>query len=125
MSSVHGARLARARRALISELKRANAFSNESAVPLEPTSSLERTEFEHMLKREVIRRGMRGGYWLDRERYADWQRQNLLFVVGVLLVTAGFTACMVIYMPSHPRHHRHHHGAAADSVATPRSSDGE
>lgn len=126
MSGAHNARRARARRALLSELRRAQAFRDESAVPLEPGSSLERAEFERMLKREVIRRGMRGGYWLDLERYADWNRRNLLFVVGILLVTTGFTACMLIYAPSHPRHH--HRGAVVDSIAPPgsdRRSDGE
>ena len=67
---------------------------------------------KRMLKREVIRPGTKGGYWLDEERYAEWKRQNMILAIGLALVMGGIFACLAIYEPSHPRHHP----AAADSV---------
>ena len=116
--SVHGARLARARRELIKHLKDAGATRDETAVPLEPEDSLERAMFKRMLRRGVIRTGMKGGYWLDEERYADWKRQQLLFVVGILLVMFSIMACLIVYEPRHAEHRID--VAPADSVSQAR-----
>ncbi len=116
--SVHGARLAHARRELLKHLQDAGATRDETAVPLEPGDPLERAVFKRMLRRGVIRTGMKGGYWLDEERYADWKRQQVLFVVGILLVVFSIMACLIIYEP----HHREQRidAAPADSVAPTR-----
>ncbi len=95
--SAHGARLARARRALISQLKAARAFTDAAAAPVEAGSGLEEKELERMIRRQVIRKGLKGGYWLDEERYADWRRRTMLFVVGLVLVSAGIMACLYLY----------------------------
>lgn len=95
------ARRARARRILIRQLRKAEAYSLEKAVPLAVESRLQERELARLVRKEVIRPGKKEGYWLDRERYADFQRQRILFVVGALLVAAGFVACMILYGPKH------------------------
>jgi len=91
------ARAARARRELVNQLKRADATSQDKAVPLEVTGRVEERVLRRLLRKEVIRPGARGGYWLDLERYADCQRRILIFVVGAILVTAGIMACAMLY----------------------------
>jgi hypothetical protein len=102
-------RRAQARRALVGQLKRAQAVSQDRAVPIEVHGRVEERMLARFVRKEIIRPGPRGGYWLDRERYADFCRQQLIFVVGVLLVTVGLVACLLIYAPrDHVRGHRAH-----------------
>ena len=115
--SAHSARLARARRELIRQLRRGNAFSAAAARPLETTNDLERRVLQRMMRNEVIRPGAKGGYWLDEERYADWKRRHYLTAFGIALVMGGLVACLAIYAPDHPRHARDSHTAAIDTTA--------
>ena len=123
MSSGEAVRRARARRELIRHLRSAGALSDAAARPIEADTPLERSVLKSMLKREVIRPGSKGGYWLDEERYAEWKRQNLVIGIGVALVMGGIIACLMIYEPSHPRHPQHP-ATAADSVARADSVSG-
>jgi hypothetical protein len=110
MVAVYGSsRPARARRLLIHQLKRANAVSQDRAVPLEVNGRAEERMLARLIRREIVRPGPRGGYWLDKERYADFCRQQIIFVIGALLVTAGIMACVLLYAPKEGgRAHRTH-----------------
>ena len=99
--SVHGARRAHARRALVRQLERVEAFGQDRAHGLEVKSRTEERELARLLRREIVRAGPHGGYWLDRERYADWRRLNLIVAVGAILVSAGLVACALLYAPRH------------------------
>jgi hypothetical protein len=114
MSTVQEARRARARRAMIRQLKQAGAFSDATACPLAADSAIEKSVLKRMLQREVFRPGSKGGYWLDEERYSEWKRQNVVVALGMAIVMGGLVACLAIYAPDHPRHR---HAAAADSTA--------
>ena len=103
VTSVHGARRARVRRALASHLKRAGAVSPDRAIPLEPENRVEEQVLSRMLKSETIRPGARGGYWLDAERYAECRRREMIFVIGMFLVMGGIMACLLLYTKPHHR----------------------
>ena len=99
MVMVHGgsARAARARRELVRQLERAGATSQDKAAPLELNGRIEERVLRRLLRKEVIRAGAKGGYWLDRERYADCRRRQLIFAIGAILVTLGIMACAMLY----------------------------
>jgi len=98
MVMIYGAeRAASARRALVQQLKRAGATSQDKAVPLEVHGRTEERVLKLLLRKEVIRRGVKGGYWLDPERHADCQRRQLIFVIGAILVTVGIMVCAMLY----------------------------
>jgi len=107
-------RRSRARRELVGFLRRQGAITAATACPVMPANSFEARVLARMIKHDVIRPGMKGGYWLDEERYAEWKRQQLLIAFGIALVMSGLVACLTIYGPDHPRHHV---AAAADSTA--------
>ena len=90
-------RIARARRELVRQLKRADATRQDKAMPLEVHGRTEEAVLRMLLRKEVIRPGAKGGYWLDLERHADCQRRTLIFVVGAILVSAGIMACAMLY----------------------------
>lgn len=106
VTSVHGARRARVRRGLVSHLKRAGAVSPDRAVPLEPHDRTEEEVLSRMIKREMVRPGLKGGYWLDAERYAECRRRETIFAIGLLLVMAGLMACLILY--AKPQHRNRH-----------------
>jgi len=90
-------RAARARRELVRQLRRAEATSQEKAVPLEPKGRVEERVLRRLLRKEIVRTGANGGYWLDTERYADCRRRQLIFAIGAILVTLGIMACAMLY----------------------------
>ena len=90
-------RAARARRVLVRQLQRAGATSQDKAVPLEVHGRIEERVLKRLIRKEVVRTGVRGGYWLDGERYADCRRRQIIFAVGALLVTLGIMACAMLY----------------------------
>jgi len=95
---VYGAeRAARARRELVRQLKRSGATSQDKAVPLEVRGRVEERVLRRLLRKEVIRTGANGGYWLDVERDADCRRRQLIFVIGAIPVTLGIMACAMLY----------------------------
>jgi len=98
---ISGARRARARRALVNQLKRADAFSLERAVDVVANNRMEERMLARLVKRGVMKPGLKGGYWLDLERYNDCRRQELIFAIGALLVTAGIVACALLYAKPH------------------------
>src|SRR5262249_29680027 len=103
------AAITRARREMLGQLRRAEAFSPDRALELELKRGLEQRVLQRMLRREIIRPGARGGYWLDRNRLEEWKRQQLLIAIGMLIVTFGVIACVLIYAPG-----RHHHPRVTD-----------
>ena len=88
---------AQARRSLVSQLKKAQALSQDRAVPLEVSGRIEERMLARLVRKEIIRPGIKGGYWLDQERYADSCRKQLIFVIGAILVSLGIMACLAIY----------------------------
>jgi len=90
-------RAARARRELVRQLKRAEATSQDKAVPLEVHGRVEERVLRRLIRKEVIREGTKGGYWLDKERYADCRRRQIIFAIGAILVTLGIMACTMLY----------------------------
>jgi hypothetical protein len=109
------ARIARARRALISQLRKAEATAPDRAAPLATASGLEARELERMIRREVIRKDAKGNYWLDLERYGDWKRRNLLFAIGAAAVAIAVALALMLNDPSTHRHR----GAPADTAQVP------
>ena len=100
MVVVYGSeRAARARRELVKQLKRAQATSQDRAVPLEVNGRTEERVLRRLVRKEIIRPGPKGGYWLDPERYADCERRQVIFVIGAILVTAGIVVCVWLYNP--------------------------
>jgi len=90
-------RAARARRVLVKQLQRAGATSQDKAAPLEVNGRVEERVLKRLIRKEVIRPGAKGGYWLDPERYADCRRRQIIFAIGALLVTLGIMACAMLY----------------------------
>jgi len=90
-------RAARARHELVRQLKRAEATSQDKAVPLEVHGRVEERVLRRLIRKEVIREGAKGGYWLDKERYADCRRRQIIFAIGAILVTLGIMACTMLY----------------------------
>ena len=89
-------RAARARRELVRQLKRAEATSQDKAVPLEVHGRVEERVLRRLIRMGVIREGAKG-YWLDKERYADCRRRQIIFAIGAILVTLGIMACAMLY----------------------------
>jgi hypothetical protein len=89
----------RARRELVRQLKRAEATSQDKAVPLEVRGRVEERVLRRLIRKEVIREDAKGGYWLDKERYADCRRRQMIFAIGAILVTLGIMACAMLYNP--------------------------
>lgn len=102
--AMSGARRARARRVLISQLKRAEAYSLDRATEVVAHGRTEERVLKRLIDRGVLKPGLKGGYWLDQERYRECRRQELIFAIGAILVTAGIVACAMLY--GHP--HRDH-----------------
>lgn len=101
---VSGARRAHARRVLVGQLKRAEAYSLERATDLVVKSRLEERMLARLVRKGIVKPGMKGGYWLDLERYRECRRQELIVVIGAILVMAGVMACALLY--AKPRDHR-------------------
>lgn len=116
MGTYGSARRARARRALVSRLKRDGATASDKAQPLVVADHFETRELERMIRKEVVRKTPRGGYWLDLERYADWRRQNLLFAIGAVVVTIAVMVCILL---NDPESHRSHAVAPAETTQVP------
>jgi hypothetical protein len=110
---ISGARRARARHALIVQLKRANAYRLDQAIEVVTSDRMEERMLKRLVDREVLKPGLRGGYWLDLERYRDCRRQELIFAIGAILVTAGVVACALLYAKPH------HHGRVETQVVFP------
>ena len=100
---ISGARRARARRALILQLKRANAYRIDQAIDVVASNRMEERMLTRLIDRGVLKPGLKGGYWLDMERYRDCRRQEMIFAIGALLVTGGIIACTLLY--AKPHHH--------------------
>ncbi len=100
-----GARRARARRVLVGQLKRAEAYSLDKAIDVVANGRLEERMLKRLIERGVLKPGLKGGYWLDLERYRECRRQELIFVIGAILVTAGIMACALLYGKAQDRHH--------------------
>ena len=103
---ISGARRARARRVLIGQLKRAEAFSLDRETDVVAHGRMEERVLKRLIDRGVLKPGLKGGYWLDQERYRDCRRQELIFVIGAILVTGGIMACALLYGKPHPHHPR-------------------
>ena len=98
-----GARRARARRALVSQLQRAQAYSHDREITLVPGDRVQEGVLARLVSRGIVRPGPKGGYWLDREAYGEFCRQQAIFVVGILLVSLALGVTMALNAP-HTRH---------------------
>ena len=90
-------RAARARRILVRQLKHAGATSQAKEVPLEVHGRTEERVLRRLIRKEIVRTGAKGGYWLDLERYADCRRRQIILLIGAVLVTIGIMACAMLY----------------------------
>ena len=87
----------RAQQALLSRLKRAGAWSDQAAHEIEVDGRLQASVLESLVRREIVRKGSRGGWWIDAEAYAEMRRRQLIFAIGAILVVAGAMACAMLY----------------------------
>ena len=88
---------AAARRELISQLKHAKAYSIDRAIDLVVHDKSEERMLRGLARRGIVKPGLKGGHWLDLERYRDCRRQQLIFAIGAILVASGVMACMWLY----------------------------
>ena len=109
-----------ARRTVVRRLEKLGADREELAQPLELDSSIQRRQLRRLVDKRIIRVAPNGNYWLDRERWDEYQRQQLLIGIGIMIVTFGVIACLMLNAPL--QHHRHGGSAVSDSVSTNRDS---
>jgi len=93
MATAAAALIARARREIQHHFFSNDAVRPERAVPFDPSSGIERRQFERMMSRGIIHEERPGHYWLDVVAYdldlrARPQRVKigLLIVIAVLLI---------------------------------------
>ena len=84
--------VARARQRIANHFLAANATDQAHAVAFEPAGRrVERRMFDLMHRFGAIRDGAPGTYWLDEKRFADFRKERLARVLGILALT-GFAA---------------------------------
>lgn len=91
--TVIGALAVRARRNIRAHFFAHHAVSAEEAVPFVPQRRIERTQFERMLRKGVVREAGQGRYWFDLvafQRDQDRRRTILVpIVIAACLLAAG------------------------------------
>ena len=109
----------RARRTVVRRLEKLGADREDVAQPLELDNSIQRRQLRRLVDKLIVRVAPNGNYWLDRERWDEYQRQQMLIGIGIIIVTFGVIACLMLNAPL--QHHRHGGSAtngAADSSET-------
>jgi hypothetical protein len=109
----------RARRTVARRLRELGAVREEFAQPLELDRSIERTQLRRMVDARIVRVAPNGNYWLDRERWAEWQRQQILLAIGIMLVAFGVIAALALNSPRHVRQRAAGAPAASADSASP------
>jgi hypothetical protein len=106
-------RARRAARSIARQLKDLGAVHEETARPLALEGAAEQAELKRMIDRRIVRVAKHGTYWLDRERWAECQRKQLLFAIGAILVALGLLVTVAL---NAPRSERHPAATTADSA---------
>jgi hypothetical protein len=109
----------RARRTVVRRLEKLGADREELAQPLELDSSIQQRQLRRMVDNLIIRVAPNGNYWLDRERWDEYQRQQMLIGIGIMIVTFGVIACLALNAPRHERHRGAEAPAASADSASP------
>ncbi|MDV3455595.1 hypothetical protein RZN05_01260 [Sphingomonas sp. HF-S4] len=84
--------VSRARRRIADHFTVQHATSADDAVAFVPQSRIERSQFERMLARGVVREAGEGRYWLDIQAYQgeiESRRRKLVPIVIILTVIAA------------------------------------
>ena len=82
--------VAKARKRIASHFLDANATAKERAVSFTPRDGrLDRRMFTSMVQFGALQEADAGNYWLDEKRYADFRKERLARVLGILAI-AGF-----------------------------------
>ena len=91
MATAVAALKAKARRRIFAHFASADAFSAEQAVSFTPNRLIVERQFARMENAGVVRSTSDGRFWLDFERYRDWQTKRRLRVAaaGLFAVIAA------------------------------------
>lgn len=87
--------VARARRRIAHHFTTAGATRADAATPYAPGGRIERRIFQRMIDFGAVQRTEAGTYWLDERRFADFRKESLAKVLGILAL-AGFAAAGAI-----------------------------
>lgn len=87
--------VAKARQRITNHFLDAEATDEARAVPFEPTRRVEKRMFRLMHRFGAIRDGASGTYWLDEKRLADFRKERVARMLGILAIT-GFAAAAVM-----------------------------
>lgn len=94
--AVAAAMVARARRRVADYFITGGATRADAAIAYTPSPRrLERRMFERMLAFGAVKRTETGHYWLDERKFADFKKESLAKVLGILAL-AGFAAAGAI-----------------------------
>ena len=86
-ASAAAAAAAAARRELREHFEQANAFDPSNAIAYDPPRRLHRAQFEALVGRGIVKQGIDGRYWFDREaERADQERRRAAAVVILKLI---------------------------------------
>jgi len=90
--TIMAALIARARNRVVWHFTSAGATSKETAThAAASTARLDRRVFERMVAFGAIEKTPEGRYWLNEARLADFRKESLARVLGILAI-AGFAA---------------------------------
>lgn len=92
-----------ARRTIARRLEKLGAVHEDLAQPLELERSIERSQLRRLVNSRIVRVAPNGNYWLDRERWEEYQRQQLLIAIGLMIVSFGVIACIALNAPRRER----------------------
>lgn len=82
--------VAKARKRIVHHFLEADATTRERAVAFTPRDRrLDRRMFASMVQFGALQEADAGHYWLDEKRYADFRKERLARVLGILAI-AGF-----------------------------------
>ncbi|MBB5715957.1 hypothetical protein [Sphingomonas aerophila] len=82
--------VAKARQRIVHHFLEADATTRERAVAFTPRDRrLDRRMFTSMVQFGALQEADTGNYWLDEKRYADFRKERLARVLGILAI-AGF-----------------------------------
>ena len=93
--AVAAAIVARARRRITVHFTAAGATAKDAAVAFAPDGRVERRMFARMLAFGALKEAEPGLYWLDEAKLADFRKEALAHVLGILAL-AGFAAAAAI-----------------------------
>ena len=86
-----GALAVRARRRIRAHFFALHAVTAEEAVPFVPQRRIERTQFDRMRAKGIVREAGAGRYWFDLAAFQKDQDRTRAFLVPIIIV-----ACLLI-----------------------------